>query len=261
MNKDYNVKIFHYSTGKQVRIYDNIIKKQKDEKDDTPKITIEKNPLLDKNVHSRNECDYKAKSVSRTINTVYEYTRSNTWEYFLTLTFNPEKVDSLDYAECVKHMSQWIKDFKRRHAPDFKYVFVPEQHKSGRWHFHALCANIGNMRLEDSGKLTENGDIIYNIDNYKKGWTTATKIKDSSRASSYITKYLTKDTENNIPKGCKRYWVSRNVNKPQVDEFLFSEKQKFDFKENLLDKCDLTYIKNVRSEFNNVTYMEIVRKK
>lgn len=253
MNSDYNVKVLHYVTGKQVRIYDNIVKKSK--KCDI-KLSCDKLTNIKKHIRARSADDVKAVSVSRTINTLYEYARSNIWEYFFTLTFNPDKTDSFDYDTSVKAMSQWINNIKKKYSPDLKYIFVPEQHKSGRWHFHALVSNIGNMTLVDSGKLTDNDDIIYNIDNYKKGFTTATKIKDTKRASSYITKYLTKQTDNKIPKGRKRYWVSRNIKKAYVSEELMNEKEKYSLKNKLMDEFELTYIKNVRTEYNNVTYME-----
>jgi hypothetical protein len=35
-----------------------------------------------------------------------------------------------------------------------------------------------------------------------------------------------------------------------------NEKQKRDLKNKLMDEFELTYIKNVRTDYNNVTYME-----
>lgn len=35
-----------------------------------------------------------------------------------------------------------------------------------------------------------------------------------------------------------------------------NEKEKYSLKNKLMDEFELTYIKNVRTEYNNVTYME-----
>ena len=139
----------------------------------------------------------------------------------MTMTFNPEKVDSFDYAECSKKLSQWLKDVRKRYAPDIRYLFVPELHKSGRYHFHGLLADIGSLCLVDSGHR-DNGQIIYNIDNYKLGFTTATKILDKQRTATYIGKYITKELSGHI-KGKKHYWASRNLDLPLVKNLTVEE--------------------------------------
>ncbi len=166
--------------------------------------------------------DYIRRSVissqNRAKNKIYDYARSNDFEWFVTMTFNPLLVDSFDYTECSKKLSQWLNNIKKRYAPNLRYLFVPELHKSGRYHFHGLIGDIGNIELVSSGKFSPNGDIIYNIENYKYGFTTATRIKDKRRTSTYIGKYITKELSGHI-KGKKHYWVSRNLNLP-VEECL-----------------------------------------
>ena len=54
---------------------------------------------------------------------------------------------------------------------------------------------------------------IYNIPLWKYGFSTATVIRDPSRASSYITKYVTKDLCRVLPNQ-HRYLASQNVDKP-----------------------------------------------
>lgn len=155
-------------------------------------------------------------SVNRTINIVYDLARSNTWEYFVTLTFDPDKVDSFDYTVVTKKLVNWLKII-RRNNKGVKYLGVPERHKSGRYHFHFLFANV-NFNLIESGKFTDKGLPIYNIGNYKCGFSTAIKIYNTDGISKYLCKYITKDLCFNS-KYKKRYWRSKNLNLPEVHEY------------------------------------------
>lgn len=152
-------------------------------------------------------------SRNRAKNMIYDYARSNDFQYFVTLTFNPDLVDSFNYSEVSTKLSQWLNNIRKRYAPDLHYLFVPELHRSGRYHFHGLLADIGNMRLDDSGMYTPDGKIIYNLGNYNLGFTTATEITDKQRTATYIGKYITKELSGHI-RGKKHYWVSRNLNLP-----------------------------------------------
>ncbi len=275
----FNVRLFNYLDGQQIRIYntcyncddkdDVFVKKElKNKKDmikgvDNDEIwnNIEKYEdyldimLDDYEIENKKQRSLK-NSKSRTIQKIYEITRSNEWEYFVTLTFNPEKVNSFDYPEVVKKLSDWLHNLKKRYSHDLKYIVVPELHKSGRFHFHGLFADIGNMQLVDSGKRLVDGSIIYNIGNYDLGFTTATKIKDNERVSSYITKYISKDlcavTENK-----KRYWCSRNLNKVFIQEFVMSSAEIKQMLEDLSE--NITYCKTVENVMldKKVKYIEI----
>lgn len=153
-------------------------------------------------------------SMGRTVNKVYYLARSNDWEWFFTLTFNPEIVDSFDYAACTEKLSNWFITM-RRSCPGIKYIVVPELHKSGRWHFHGLFANCDNLGFVDSGKRTKSGDVIYNVGKYRLGFSTATKVRDPRRVTRYIGKYITKDLCA-VTKGKKRYWCSRNLIQAEI---------------------------------------------
>lgn len=155
-------------------------------------------------------------SMGRTVNKVYYLARSNDWEWFFTLTFNPEVVDSFDYAACTDKLSDWLANMRRK-CPDMKYIVVPEQHKSGRWHFHGLFSNCNNLGFVDSGKRTKSGDVIYNVGKYRLGFSTATKVRDFRRVTKYIGKYITKDLCA-VTKGKKRYWCSRNLQEAEIEK-------------------------------------------
>lgn len=190
------------------------------------------------------------RSVRRTKNKIYDIARCNMWEWFFTLTFNPEKVDSYDYEITSKKLSKWLNNMRMK-CPEMKYIVIPELHESGRWHFHGLFANVEEMEFVDSGKRDKKGRIIYNVGNYGLGFSTATEIDDWHKACSYIAKYVTK--EMCAVTACKkRYWASRNVDMPIVEEFLVNYGN-----EELQRVQDIGYVSECKSEFVDVTYLEL----
>lgn len=165
-------------------------------------------------------------NAKRAVQVVYDLARSNLFDLFITLTFNPEKVNSFDYNECAKHVV-YLSD--RMYRRGCSWLMVPEQHKSGRYHFHGLVK--GDLPLVSAvdpytkmSLCDEKGRQIYNIDIFEFGFTTATKISDPARAANYIAKYLTKEIS--VPKGKKRYWASRSLVRP-VEELLVMSSQEY----------------------------------
>lgn len=194
-----------------------------------------------------------ADSQNRSINVIYDLARSNFWEWFLTFTFSPEYSDRYNYGECSGKLSQWLRNMKKRFCPDMKYLVVPEHHKDGAWHFHGLFADCEGMEFEESGVKDKEGHMIYNVGRYNWGFTTAVKVYDTLGASLYLGKYVTKDLIAVTP-GKKRYWCSRNCQRPIVEDFLF-EGGMYELL-NSLD-ADVKSIKKVKTLYNEVVYMEI----
>lgn len=155
-------------------------------------------------------------SLNRTKKNIYRYARCAPWEYFVTLTFDSSKTDRYDFTECSRLVRRWFNN-QHRNAPDMKYLVVPERHKDGAWHFHALLANVGNMKFTDSGKRSK-GKIIYNMSKWSYGFSTATAVTDVYKVANYIGKYITKDLCEATPNK-QRYFVSKNMPKPE--EFVF----------------------------------------
>lgn len=156
-------------------------------------------------------------NMRRAVQTVYNIAKSNDFRWFVTFTFNPDMVDSFDYDACVAVLRRWM-DCNRKRG--LMWLIVPEQHKSGRYHFHALVS--GDLKLVNAVNprtgmpmLDKSGRPIYNVGDYDWGFTTATEIGDSKRTASYIAKYLAKDIT--VPKGRKRYWASYGLQRPDED--------------------------------------------
>lgn len=202
---------------------------------------------------SINHSNYVSKN--RTINKIYEYAFSNSWDYFLTFTFAPDKVNRYDYDECYKKISKFMQNFKNRKCSSLKYLLIPEMHKDGAFHFHGLLSDIPDSFFVDSG-LKSNGYTIYNFNDYKLGFSTATKVSDTKRVSTYITKYITKELNINT-KGKHRYLVSTNISKPNVTEEFYTTDEFNKLKMNLLTEC--VYFKELKSDNSDriCTYVHI----
>ena len=253
----YNFKVYNYLNGtKQLRIYNQSIRTDfKREKENEEKEKMY-NPFTGefeviKELKEENNERSQTVSNNRAKQKIYELARANEWEYFLTLTFAE---DRYNYEKLTKKLSVWISNIKRDYAPNMKYIFVPELHKDGALHFHGIVSDIGNLPLVDSGHQDKNGNVIYNIDCYKMGFTTATKVTDSGRVASYMTKYITKDLMS-YSKGKKKYWASRNLIKPNITEYHISIEDIEYFLQEHLEF--ITYTKTINNPLSN-TKIKIV---
>lgn len=202
----YNIRVKHYSDGTRQYFYcEKPIETEykREEKKKTGE-TIERK---------------KKENMKRSIQKVYDYAKNNKFDYFVTLTFDPQEVDSFSYDSCVTAIKCFT-DILRHSG--CKWLMVPELHESGRYHFHGLIQ--GSLKLESainphtgSLLLDGSGRQIYNIKNYQYGFTTATEITDHKRTASYIAKYISK--EMCVPKGKKKYWASKSLQLPK-EEYL-----------------------------------------
>lgn len=167
-------------------------------------------------------------SRNRTVSQIYEITRMNIWDYFLTLTFDRNKIDSGNYDLLCNKVSKWLNNIRSQYAPDLKYLIVPELHKDGEhYHFHGLLSDIGGLTLFDSG-IKKGGHTIYNLQNWNYGFSTVSRVESSVKVSSYITKYITKDLCA-VGKNKHRYWCSKNCErvKPKTYNLPLEDIEKF----------------------------------
>lgn len=240
----YNIKQFEYANEKQIRIYRKPIytdqkslshsgrKKQVEEIEDNEEdymefdqLDFEKYPLeSEKWEWERRQKEFidvkKAEHSLRTSKTrskqaIFEISRANEWDWFITLTFDRNVIDSSNYDLLVEKVCKWFNNTKNRKSPDMKYLIIPELHADGaHYHFHGLLADCGGLEMVKSGVI-QDGKEVYNITSFPYGFTTATKVDDTVRVSGYISKYITKELQNSL-KGKRRYIASNNCKRAEV---------------------------------------------
>lgn len=155
-------------------------------------------------------------------------------KYFVTLTFDPQKVDSLDPAAVEQKLTSWLKNNVQR--KDLKYVLTSEYHESSnRIHFHGMINDVldfvdsGTRKVAGyskpvkltkinrwlrEGRITEDciQSVVYNLPDWKYGFSTVFELEKSElNVAAYITKYISKDIQGKNKIFGKRYWTSRNL--------------------------------------------------
>ena len=188
------------------------------------------------NEENSEERDYLEKSINRTKTKISDYVLCNNFSHFATFTFSPEKVkDRHDFVEMSSLLKNWLKteqqNHERNHGFKFKYLIVPERHKDGAWHFHALLENYQNACADFYS--SKNPFITVNeiktakrfayrkyIVRYTLGRSEIAPIRDKTKMANYIKKYITKSLM--IEPNVKRFWSSRNLEKPELVENIVS---------------------------------------
>ena len=151
-------------------------------------------------------------SQKRAKDSIYDIIAMNrdSFTHFITLTFNPEKLDSKSPKDVKKAVQRFLKNKVERDG--LKYLFIPELHKDGKIHLHGLVSN--GLRMVDSGTRKAEGyekplkietlkrkgipisdcKVVYNLPQWKYGYSTAEEISGiTEMIFGYITKYITKD--------------------------------------------------------------------
>lgn len=137
----------------------------------------------------------------------------NDFRWFVTLTIDPEKIDSYDTAAVMRRVSQWCSNQVKRRG--LRYVLVPERHKSGRVHFHGFFSDC--LEAVDSGHKDAAGHTVYNLPGWGYGFTTAIELYGNySAAVGYVCKYIGKDSEKI---GGRWYYSGGDLAKP-VEKFV-----------------------------------------
>lgn len=119
------------------------------------------------------------------------FVNSSLWQFFITLTLDKTKIDRYDKKVINKKLKDWLYNMVRNY--NFNYLIIPEYHKDGAIHFHGLVSG-DCLRLSYVG-LDKKGRELYNLNSWRLGFSSCVRLDDNRAAvSSYITKYVTKDT-------------------------------------------------------------------
>lgn len=133
---------------------------------------------------------------------------------FVTLTYDPDKIPSSGtqgaemphtgiHEAVYPYLRTWLSNGVQRRG--LCYVCVPERHKKGGIHWHALCNSealpMVAARSAKTGRLLRrNGETVFNVTNWSKGFSTALQIRQREEGNDpraavakYMFKYMTKN--------------------------------------------------------------------
>lgn len=256
----YDTKITYYNDEIQLSCYNyKIIRKRDKEDEDIEQDSqyIKSIPSVDKQlteaIIEARQIENNKRSMRRTVQTIYEYARSNSWDYFCTFTFD-DSVDRYDFNLCKKKLLKFLNNFRNRFVK-IEYIVVPELHKDGAIHFHGLIQGDLSEYLTPSFRSG-----AYHLVKWKNGISDFELCKDSNRAANYITKYITKDLcdislkRYFVSQGCKRpknFYVERDTENESIDEYIL----------NNFPEYRMTYIHDVSfGELNEIQYIQLKKR-
>ena len=125
---------------------------------------------------------------------------------FFTLTF-ADNVTDLKYANnqfcCfIKRLNRYL---TKMHKDKVQYIAVVEFQERGAVHYHLLC----NLPYIYANKLQEI---------WQNGFVKINKIDDVDNVGAYVTKYMSKDNEDERLVGNRCYFTSQGLQEPTTIE-------------------------------------------
>ena len=125
---------------------------------------------------------------------------------FFTLTF-ADNITDLKYANnqfCnfIKRLNRYLAKMKKDKV---QYIAVVEFQKRGAIHYHLLC-NIPFISAKKLQEIWQNGFVKIN------------KIDDVDNVGAYVTKYMSKDYEDERLVGNRCYFTSQGLQEPTTIE-------------------------------------------
>lgn len=166
--------------------------------------------------------DNLERSLRRTKRTVKQLSSYNDFNQWVTLTIADDRQDD---TKSLHKLHRWLHNQKRKHGP-FRYLLVPERHKTGELHFHGIFGGYeGTITPATNNKassryygqrLIQNNREVFNLTEFDLGFSKLEIIESPQRISTYITKYITKDLPQ-IGKNKKRYWASKGLALPPTE--------------------------------------------
>lgn len=174
-------------------------------------------------------------------------------DHMLTFSYRENITDRPRVAADWK---RFIRLFRVRY-PDWKYLAVLEKQERGALHIHVAVQGRQDIRwllrcwllaigqppddvsawLVGGVKLGERSFGAVNVEAPKRRWGGADKQWKRDKLSGYLTKYIGKEFEE-ADKFSKKYWASRNIEKPVIERFWLKAKT---YIEAIVEAHDLIY--------------------
>ena len=108
---NYNVKTIEYVDSVQVRTYKRPVTVSNKINLPQPK----QKHISEPKERTKYQIEHSIKSsVNRTVNQIYTISRANKWEYFITLTIDPKKLDNTDFNLVSEKLNIWTNNLKKR---------------------------------------------------------------------------------------------------------------------------------------------------
>lgn len=220
------------------------------------------------NQHNGNSTDeqldkYLKKRVKQRKEKIIDFAYCNDWQYFVTLTFDTKNKENFprgySHEQAIFLLKKWINNQHNKNK-NMRYILVSEFHKeSGNLHFHGLFSKVNwDLSIAFNSKtgkpLIENGVQVYNLNDYKYGFTTISEIKDSKKVSIYLSKYITKDLIS--LKFKKVFWHSQNLKKP-IENFNYINSS---LKEFIDHDNEVSYYNSFKKKCCKIEIAELIRK-
>lgn len=163
-----------------------------------------------------------ARSMRRARANVRRLALANEFQWFVTLTLDPAKIDRYDPEAVAKRLRTWCDNMVRRHG--LRYILVPERHKDGAFHFHGFFAGAG-LEAVPSGHSDSQGHPIYNLPQWGFGFTAAIRLYgEYSSAVGYVCKYIGKQ-DGERPMG--RWYYSGGALQAPRKEYIAGDYRQF----------------------------------
>lgn len=180
----------------------------------------------------------RSKSLNRASNRVRRLINANVGEHskFITLTFKENITD-------LKSANYEFKKFKQRLEYEIgyklQYLAVIEFQKRGAIHYHVIMFNCPYVKNKDLNSIWGNGYVKIN------------KINHVDNVGAYITKYMTKDSNDNRLIGEKMWFSSKGLEEPRE----IKDKKNIENVQNSLYWFQ-TYCNTFSNDYNSITYTQ-----
>lgn len=208
--------------------------------------------------HEKNKI--RPDNVKRAKDKVFDIVYQNEFAYFLTITLSKDNgFDREEPQEVLKKLRVWLSNLQQR--KDLKYILIPELHEKGGIHCHALVNDVFTMT--DSGRVmyqkkawnvedlkkrkiyTGGLTPVYNIEEWKYGWSTAIPLYGERGAiAHYMTKYITKDLNKIFG---KYYWSSRSCIRDTETVYINTDFESLNLRE-------FSPVSNLRFKYEGMTF-------
>lgn len=169
-------------------------------------------------------------NIARAKSTIFELAFCNPWDWFFTGTLDPQRYDRTDLDKYHKTLTQWLRDYSKKHNLKIKFLFVPELHRDGKsWHIHGFLYGLpvehlqrfefGDVMGKGIADKVKKGDVVYNWAAYaqKFGYCDLEPIRSYEAVSKYVTKYINKSLASSVMElNAHMYYVSRGLQRAEV---------------------------------------------